>query len=323
MSELLLNASETRPARPAAPAGRRSTALRSVMIGGACAVLLAGFGVAASSVMADLVVPTPKLTRGPAMGQGLASSWPDLKDGQPAKAGITVKTADAKTDAAPAAPGPRMASLADPMAFATGTPTKPTALPPAPKAAASKPVPPTERIPVATEVAPVVTPPTAKIVMPTRTVAAIPPRPSETVRAREDVSARQAEGAKPREETPRTREAAADKPAPSHPAATPTPAKAQKATVAAKPPASPEPTKVAAKPAAAEPAKVAAVKPTPTPTPTVKPVAAKTPVTHTAAAETDSDETEILGVKIPSLAPAGQKLKDGVSALGDAVRSAF
>lgn len=296
MSEFLLDASETRPARAAAAQRGRRAYFKPILIGGVCAAALTGFAVAASSVMADLVVP-PKVTRGPAIDKGLAASWPDLKDGLPAMAGTPVKVTESKVSAS-SAPAPRMASLGDPMAYSAGPAASPP--PPQPVVARSTPVKPTDRIPVPTEVAVVANAPAAKVVAPSRTVAALAPRPSETVRARDEAVKPIEEAAKPRDEAPRTREAAVEKPV-SHPAA----AKAK--PVAAKPPA-PEPAKVAA-------AKVAPPKPVA--------AAAKPPVTHTAAAEADSDETEILGVKLPSLAPAGQKLKEGVSALGEAVRNAF
>ncbi|GJE39442.1 hypothetical protein [Methylobacterium persicinum] len=296
MSEFLLDASETRPARAAAAPRGRSAYFKPILIGGACAAALAGFAVAASSVMADLVVPT-KLNRGPAIGQGLAASWPDLKDGLPAKKGTPVTVTESKA-AAPAAPAPRMASLGDPMAYPAGAAVSPPS--PQPVVARSTPAKPTDRIPVPTEVAVVANASATKVIAPSRTVAALAPRPSETVRARDEGVKPVEEAAKPRDEAPHTREAAVEKPVSHHAAAKAKP-------VAAKAPA-PEPAKVAA-------AKVAPPKPVAT--------AAKPAVTHTATAEADSDETEILGVKLPSLAPAGQKLKDGVSALGDAVRNAF
>lgn len=297
MSEFLLDASETRPARAtAAPQGRRAS-FKPYIIGGACAAVLAGFAVAASSVMADLVAPS-KISRAPAIGKGLAESWPDLKDGLPAKAGIVVKEA-AKKPEAPAA-GPRMASLPDPMTLASSPPAPQQQQPVASKPAQVRPA---ERIPVATEVAVVANPPAAKVIGPSRTVASLSPRPAETVRARDEAVRPDTEATKAREETSRSREAAAEKPA-THPS----PAK---------------PKAVAAKQAAPEPAKVAAAKAAVPKTTASTAAAPKPAVTHTATAEADSDETEILGVKLPSLAPAGRKLKDGVSALGDAVRNAF
>jgi hypothetical protein len=275
-----------------------------------CAALLVGFGVAASTVMADLIVPT-KLSRGPAIGTGAAASWPDLKDGLPAIAGAPVKVTTTKTDAAPAAAAPRMASLSDPMAYAAAPAGPQAAVMPPPAA----PTPsrraqeaPTVRIPVPTQVSVLPPPPETKPVPPGRTVATVAPRPSETVRARD--------------ETPPVAEAAPRQEAPRHEAV------AEKA--AARPaPAKPAPVAVA-KPVPTPPIKPAAVaKAAPAPEKAPKPVAAHKPATpaqapvRTAAAEPESEDTEILGMKIPSLAPAGRKIKDGVSALGDAVRNAF
>ncbi len=312
MSELLLDSSETRPTRTAAAGPVRRSWTRPILIGGACAAVLAGFGVAASTVLADLIAPS-KLSYRTAIGTGAASSWPDLKDGLPAVAGAPVKVTTTKTDPAPAASAPRMASLSDPMAYA--------AAPAAPQAAVvpSQPVPapsrrepeaPTVRIPVPTQVTVLPPPPVTKPVPPGRLVVAVAPRPSEIVRARDETPP--VAEAPPRQEAPRLREAVAPKPAAEKPTAKPTPV-------------------AAAKPAPAASAKpVAVAKATPAPDKTPKPAAAAhkpaTPApapVRTAAAEPESDDTEILGMKIPSLAPAGRKLKDGVSALGDAVRNAF
>lgn len=303
MSELSLDTSERRTARvAAAPQGKRSLA-RPLLLSVAGAALLSGFAVAASSVMAGLVTPIPRLTQPPAIGQGLASSWPDLKDGLPARAGEPVKITESQVETPKAAPGPRMASFsADPKAFDGGTPTLPT---PQPKPVAQRPAPvkPTERIPVPTEVAVQASVPAARIVTPSRTVAALAPRPSETVRARDEAVQVAEEPAKV---------------APPKPVAVATPA-----------PAKPKPAPVATAKPTLEPVKAAKAE---TPKPTVKaaaakpapaPAVAKPAVTQTASAEADSDETEILGVKLPSLAPTGRKIKDSVSALGDAVRSAF
>lgn len=95
--------------------------------------------------------------------------------------------------------------------------------------------------------------------------------------------------------------------------------------------------------APAEPAAkpVAAAAPEKTAKPAPKAVAAKTPPTKTAPVKTaekakrtaptavaqaeaaEPEETEVLGIKLPSLAPAGRKLKESVDALGDAVKSVF
>ena len=72
----------------------------------------------------------------------------------------------------------------------------------------------------------------------------------------------------------------------------------------------------ASTPKAIPPKAVAAKVAVPKPSATATTVADATPAP-------DSEETDILGVKLPSLAPAGRKLREGVTALGDAVRSAF
>jgi hypothetical protein len=309
MSELLLDSSETRPARTVTAGPVPRSASRPILIGAACAVVLAGFGVAASTVMADLIVPAKSNHRA-AIGTGAAANWPDLKDGLPALAGTPVKVTTTKTDTAPAAPPSRMAALPNPMDYA-GAPAAPQAavVPPRPEAQRRAAEAPTARIPVPTQVSVLSPPSEAKPVPPGRTVTALAPRPSEFVRARDETPP-VAEAA-PRPEAPRIREAAVEKPA------------AKPAPVAA---AKPAPV-AAVKPAPAKPAPVA--KATPIPEKAAKSVAvhkptapAQTPV-RTAAAEPEPEDTEILGVKIPSLAPAGRKIKDSVSALGDAVRNAF
>ena len=45
--------------------------------------------------------------------------------------------------------------------------------------------------------------------------------------------------------------------------------------------------------------------------------------TAMAQAEAAPEETEVLGIKLPSLAPAGRKLKESVDALGEAMKSVF
>ncbi|MFC6740612.1 hypothetical protein [Methylobacterium tardum] len=67
---------------------------------------------------------------------------------------------------------------------------------------------------------------------------------------------------------------------------------------------------------------VAAQKP---PAPPKVAAKAKAPAsTAVAQAEaSEPEETEVLGIKLPSLAPAGRKLKESVDALGDAVKNVF
>lgn len=82
----------------------------------------------------------------------------------------------------------------------------------------------------------------------------------------------------------------------------------------------------APKPVAATPA---AIQPSKAEKPAHRALAAnkgaeKAKATTTAVAQAEApEETEVLGIKLPSLAPAGRKLKESVDALGDAVKSVF
>lgn len=71
---------------------------------------------------------------------------------------------------------------------------------------------------------------------------------------------------------------------------------------------------------AAHEAPVARRKPAPAVAARVKPAAAQVATAAPAAAALEAEETEVFGLKMPSLAPAGRKLVEGVQALGDAVR---
>lgn len=288
MSELALNPSETRSIRT--PSRRRLTG--PVVIGVVGAAALGGFAMAASSLIGDLI-DVPVRPVAPVIDRGLASKWPDLKDGLPAIAGATTKPKPVVVETVAAtptglAPG-QVASLTNlPAAILAASPQ--ASVTPVPQ---RKPEPPTVRIPVPTEVAVNLPSNTAKPVMPSRTAALQGPR--ETIRARDETtSAPQEATARPREETAKPREAAVEKrPAASKPAiasAAPAPDKARKAVAAHKP-----------APAAHQEAKTTTV----------------------ASAAPEAEETNILGVKLPSLAPAGRKIQESVSALGDAVRNAF
>ncbi|MBE7197904.1 MAG: hypothetical protein INR70_08885 [Parafilimonas terrae] len=297
MSELVLNPSETRSIRT--PSRRRLTG--PVVIGVVGAAALGGFAMAASSVIGDLIA-VPVKTVAPVIDRGLASKWPDLKDGLPAIAGATTKPKPviAETVAATPpglAPG-QVASLTNlPAAILAASPQ--ASVTPAPQ---RKPEPPTVRIPVPTEVAVNLPPNAAKPVMPSRTAALQGPR--ETIRARDETPPAPQEAAtRPREETAKPREAVAEK----RPAA-PKPAIASAAPKPAVASAAPTPDKARKAVAAHKPAPAAHQE-------------AKTTTVASAAPETE--ETNILGVKLPSLAPAGRKIQESVSALGDAVRNAF
>ncbi|SDM92205.1 hypothetical protein SAMN05216360_104266 [Methylobacterium phyllostachyos] len=74
---------------------------------------------------------------------------------------------------------------------------------------------------------------------------------------------------------------------------------------------------------AAKPApKVVAAKPT-APAKVAEKAKRMAPTAVAQAEAAEPEETEVLGIKLPSLAPAGRKLKESVDALGDAVKSVF
>jgi hypothetical protein len=105
---------------------------------------------------------------------------------------------------------------------------------------------------------------------------------------------------------------------------TPRPSETVRAHAVAHAPAEPaaKPVAAAAPEKTAKPAsKAVAAKPAPTKTADKAKRTASTTVAQAEAAE--PEETEVLGIKLPSLAPAGRKLKESVDALGDAVKSVF
>jgi len=286
MIDLALDPSDTRPHRsPEARPGRKPN-LRLVLIGLVGASAVAGFGVAASTLMAGLAAPAP-IKRAP---MSRAADWPELKDGLPAVAGIVPAAPVAAKPTEPEKPALRMAVLPDALAPAVSpAPANPVVPAPAKAAPVASPAPaksvavpeaPTKRIPTPTPVTPIATRQVVVPLPPTRTAALQPPRASETVRARDAAAPAAAPAAKP---------------------LTPTPAAASEKTahkaVAANKPALAKKTAEAAKPGAA--------------------------AATVAQAEPADEETEVLGIKLPSLAPAGRKLKESVDALGDAVKNVF
>ncbi|MGH1591968.1 hypothetical protein ACRBEV_30710 [Methylobacterium phyllosphaerae] len=121
MNDLNLDPSETRTQR--IPTGHSGPALnlRVVLFSLAGASALAGFGVAASTVMAGLAAPSPVKF----VASGRAGDWPELKDGLPVIKG-SVQAAPAPVQAAkPEAPALRMASLPEAFAPVTPAPTAP------------------------------------------------------------------------------------------------------------------------------------------------------------------------------------------------------
>ncbi|SDA22177.1 hypothetical protein SAMN02799622_02866 [Methylobacterium sp. UNC378MF] len=293
MIALNLDASETRPNRmPAAKSGS-SMNLKVVLFGLVGASALVGFGVAASTVLAGLAAPAPVKI----VSSGKAADWPELKDGLPVIAGSVPAAPAPPKPAQPETPALRMASL--PEAFTPiAAPAETTA---APKPVASKPakvsaapVPPTQRIPVPTSVTPVATTREVAPLVPTRTAALQTPRASETVRARELV------------------DAAMPSPASDKPARVEKVERSEKAERSEK---SGRTEKAASKTAATR--KAAA------PARAIDKPKGATPATVAQAEPAEAEDTEVLGIKIPSLAPAGRKLKESVDALGDAVKNVF
>ncbi|MCJ2141972.1 hypothetical protein [Methylobacterium sp. E-066] len=287
MIDLALDPSDTRPHRsPEARPGRKSN-LRLVLVGLVGASAVAGFGVAASTLMAGLAAPTP-VKRAP---MSRAADWPELKDGLPAVAGIAPAAPVAAKPAEPEKPALRMASLPEALAPAVSpapaSPVVPAPAQAAPVAAVAPaksvavPEAPTKRIPTPTPVTPIATRQVVVPLPPTRTAALQPPRASETVRARDVVAPAAVPAAKPVATTP---------------AAASSEKTARKAVAVNKPPMAKK-TADAAKPGAA--------------------------AATVAQAEPADEETEVLGIKLPSLAPAGRKLKESVDALGDAVKKVF
>lgn len=285
MIHLALDASETRATQSLPVRRGRVSGLRIVLFGVAGAGALGGFAFAASSLMAGLAAPAPTKF----VASNRAAEWPDLKDGLPALAGSgssapqPVQPAQAAKPADAALPVVRMAGLPD-TATAFAPRVKDVAPTPPPVQAAAPAQSPTRRIPVPTPVTPVATVKQVVPLPPTRTVALQAPRAAETVHARETAQT----------------------------VATPKPVTAPKPVIAPKP--------VAATPSAGQPQK--------TEKPAHKALAAnKGPDKAkgtTAVAQADTpEETEVLGIKLPSLAPAGRKLKESVDALGEAVKSVF
>ncbi len=75
--------------------------------------------------------------------------------------------------------------------------------------------------------------------------------------------------------------------------------------------------------AAEKPAPKAAARKTPAPTRTADKAKGVPTATVAQAEPAEAEDTEVLGIKLPSLAPAGRKLKESVDALGDAVKNVF
>ncbi|KQS54952.1 hypothetical protein ASG32_14085 [Methylobacterium sp. Leaf361] len=307
MIDLNLDPSETRPDRtPSAKTGP-SLNLKVALFSVAGASALVGFGVAASTVMAGLAAPTPVKI----VASRQAADWPELKDGLPAIKGSVQAAAAPAQPAKPETPALRMVSLPEAFAAITPTPPAPDAPRPAapqPAKVAAAPVAPTQRIPVPTPVTPVAAAREVAPLAPVRTAALQTPRASETVRARELV-----EPAAPKPVAESTERAEkAERPEKKE--------RAEKTERSGKS----ERTERAEKIERPEkPAPKAATRQTPAPTRTADKAKGAANATVAQAEPAEAEDTEVLGIKLPSLAPAGRKLKESVDALGDAVKNVF
>lgn len=306
MNELALDPTETRQPRAAAeplPSGRP---LCRIAFASALGVAGLGAFAAASALMSDLTGSRGAPISPPAVQQS-AADWPDLKDGLPALATgslpgadmprrIALPAADAATAQAPAAAAPKPAPVLAPKPLAAVAP---------PVAAPKATVPPQVAALPASTVKPAPTIENAPVIAPTRQAGVLPPpnrtaptvaaRPTETVRAR---TASTSFAALP----PAPEKAAAEKPA----------ARAVQAE-SRKEPAKPAEVKAETKADEAARKKaekaVAARKPAPATVASAQPAPAAEP-----------EETEVFGIKVPTLAATGRRIGASVEALGDAVK---
>lgn len=320
MTELALDPTETRQPRTAAQGKPPGRPLRRIALASALGVAGLGAFAVASAFLSDLT-GSRSTARPPAVAKQSAADWPDLmKDGLPAlatgslpEAGaprqIALPAADAAStritagpaaEPVPAAAPKPLAAVEPAVALPASTPAAATEAtmpavskpavpkPAAPERAAAKPAPTIENAPV---IAPArqagVLPP------PNRTAPTVAARPAETVRAR---TASTSFAALP----PAPDKAAAEKPAAR---AVPTESR--------KDPAKPAEAKAeAAEQAKKKPEKtVAARKPQPTAVASAEP-----------AAPAEPEETEVFGIKVPTLAATGRRIGASVEALGDAVK---
>lgn len=305
MIDLALDPSETRRAPEAArqrAAGRPWT--RIALFGVLGVAGTGAFASAASTYLSGLAGPQ----RAPLIViSQKAADWPDLKDGLPALATGSGSAIPKIREILPPEPAatPVVEARIEPNLRA-GSATVSDAVAPAPTAAskaetaatAPKPLPPIVSVPVIGPAR------QATLVPPARTVPGIAPLASETVRA-----------------------------------------KTGNATYAALPPENPRgvvgnPAPARDEPTKAEAAKPDAIKPETSkakprieahakPSQVNKPVAEKPAARRPAAVEANAapadaraqdEDTEVFGIKVPSFAPAGRKLRESVEALGDAVK---
>jgi len=298
---IAIDPSEMRvPARAPAKAGASSRVGRLAVLTVLGGFGLVGLSVGAYSMLSGLAAPAPTGVR---IGR-VSTDWPDLRDGVPA----LVSTAG-RPDPAPSATG-------EPISVRTIV--SPEAAAPQGAAAETKPfeTKPFETKPFETksvEARPVEAKAPAEV-----------PRPPEAARM-----ASIAPAAKPAR-MPVIENAATVPPAPVAPLvekARPAPLVAPTARETTRARTAPDNTFAALPPAAApasppkpKPAAVARAKPTAKPAATGGETAKVATAQPSQAAEPDTEDTEVFGMKVPSLAPVGRKFAEGVEAIGDAVK---
>ncbi|WP_311276342.1 hypothetical protein [Methylobacterium sp. WCS2018Hpa-22] len=304
-----------RPVKPGSKLGSKPAARgRMVVLGTLGCVVVAGLSYAAYSAMGSLAGPQVarpnlyQMQKAQAL-QAKAADWPDLRDGVPALASAAGSPAPAREtgiqlverralveEPAKAEASSKVQLTAPVEATAkveappkVDTPVTLAAATPAPsivKAEAPRPkaLPPIEPVSLAL-------PPNAlSPIVPNRVASVIAPSAAQTIRAR---SAATSFASLPPE--PARAEAGAETTKPS-------------ASVVVKPAASvAKPSVAVAKPKPAKPAK-------PVQEASAEPAAAP-------AAAPEPEQSEIFGLKVPSLAPAGRKIAESVEALGNAVKN--
>ncbi|TXM66739.1 hypothetical protein [Methylobacterium sp. WL120] len=210
-----------------------------------------------------------------------AADWPDLKDGMPALAGSGPAVPKIREILPPEpATAPVVEARVDPILRAGNTAADTVTLPVAPARAVPG------VAPLAAE--------TVRAKTETTTYAALPPEPPKAIVAKPAATKDEAirhEGAKPEVTKLEISKPEAVKAKP-------------RIEAHAKPTSVPASKAVAGKPAALKPVAVEA----------------KAAETKLAPAQAQDEDTEVFGIKVPSLAPAGRKIREGVEALGDAVK---
>lgn len=280
------------PAEPKAPSRVARAALIAVLGG----VGLVGLSAGAYSMLSGLAGPPPSKVR---IGR-VSADWPDLRDGVPALASSHRPSGPVSAEAAPADPLPVRAAVAPVEAKAPETKVFEAkaleAKAPETKAVEGKLLQTKPADVKAVDTKPVQVANIASPSKPARlplieNAATVPPAPAVALVEK----ARTAPLVAPTPvETTRARATTGGTFAALPPASAEVAAKAKPAPVVAR-------AKPAAKPAPAVPEKVAAAQPA-------------------QVAEPEAEETEMFGMKVPSLAPVGRKLAEGVEALGNAVK---